>query len=277
MSILTPASPVTEGIFSLRASFSLQQQLIRSSAASPWLSFSSLDGSGEPRGNNAAPSESEDPSRGSGPAISTGQEMDAALDAWGVAMEEGDWDRAWDIFESRFPVDTELFPTLEELLAWDPDSEIKAVRRQREHDLQEGVARARVSRIDGSGMAHGVGKRKTSVARVWIRQGPGHIMVNKRPYDAHFPELPRRNDLIAPLLVTGMLGKFDVMAAVKGGGQTGQAQAMRHGIARALQNWDPEMRPALKAAGLLARDARIVERKKPGLKKARKAFQWVKR
>ena len=102
-------------------------------------------------------------------------------------------------------------------------------------------------------------------------------MINKRPYDDYFPSLPRRNDLMAPFLVTDTLGSFDVMAAVEGGGATGQAQALRHGIARALQHWDPEMRGPLKAAGLLTRDARIVERKKPGKKKARKSFAWVKR
>ena len=163
------------------------------------------------------------------------------------------------------------------MLAWDPDADDKAGRRQREEALQEETAKARVRIVDDQGRAHGVGKRKTSVARVWLREGPGHFMVNRRPYDDYFPSLPRRNDLLAPFFVTETLGKFDVMAAVQGGGPTGQAQALRHGIARALQHWDPEMRASLKTAGLLTRDARIVERKKPGLKKARKAFQWVKR
>ncbi|EFN53841.1 hypothetical protein CHLNCDRAFT_25348, partial [Chlorella variabilis] len=105
----------------------------------------------------------------------------------------------------------------------------------------------------------------------------GHMMINRRPYDRYFPDLLRRNDLLTPFLVTGTLGCFDVMVSVRGGGQTGQAQAVRHGIARALQNYEPALRPYLKPYGLLSRDSRIVERKKPGLKKARKAFQWVKR
>lgn len=204
--------------------------------------------------------------------------MDQILEEWGSAMDRGDWDRAWDIFENSFPVDERHFPSLEEILAWNPEEEERAERRDREYQLQEEIAKKRVRRVDPhTGMAHGVGKRKTSVARVWLRQGNGHFMINKRPYDAYFPSIVRRNDLIAPFLVTGTLGKFDVMAAVHGGGLTGQAQAMRHGIARALQNWDPDMREELKVAGLLTRDARIVERKKPGRKKARKAFQWVKR
>lgn len=170
-----------------------------------------------------------------------------------------------------------LFPELEELLAWDPDGEDRAQRRQRETALQAEAAAGRVRRVDDQGRAHGVGRRKTSVARVWIRKGPGHVMVNRRPYDDYFPSIPRRNDVLAPFFVTDTLGRFDVMAAVAGGGSLGQAQALRHGIARALQAWDPAMRGLLKDAGLLTRDARIVERKKPGLKKARKAFQWVKR
>ena len=93
----------------------------------------------------------------------------------------------------------------------------------------------------------------------------------------YFPSLRRRNDVLTPFFVTDTLGQFDVMAAVEGGGSTGQAQALRHGIAKALQNWDPEVRPVLKSAGLLTRDARIVERKKPGRKKARKSFAFVKR
>ena len=244
--------------------------------------------------------------------IPTPAEADAALDAWGKAMDKGqyqplscsciclyaptnhpplthtqinknknkktgDWETAWTIFESHFPVDTPVFPKLEDLLAWDPDEEDKAVRREREAALQEESARSRQRKVDTMGRAHGVGKRKTSIARVWIRQGPGHMMINRRPYDAYFPELGRRNDVLAPFLVTDTLGKFDMMAAVEGGGHTGQAQALRHGLARALQNWDPELRMALKTAGLLTRDARIVERKKPGRKKARKSFAFVKR
>ena len=218
------------------------------------------------------------------------------------------------------------------------------------------------------------GKRKTSIARTWVKEGAGAIVVNGRPMTAYFPPLPRRADVLSPFIVTDTLGGFDVYATVRGGGLTGshfgwfkchidrctilpppfaaasagstwemkrrvpslcgnawkvnrsscktpgqssavrhriahalqpadskyampkchkcaspdvaaplsekpagQAQAVRHGIARALQLFEPGHRPALKAAGLLSRDSRIVERKKPGLAKARKAFQWVKR
>lgn len=244
-----------------------------------WYSSSADSGSQGSGSNRAAGLEEGSPEGAlpSAQASAAVEDFDAALDQWGSAMDSGDWERAWEIFETQFPVDTPLFPSLEDLLAWDPDGETKAVRRQREFDLQEDAARLRVRKVDAAGMAHGVGKRKTSVARVWIREGAGHIMVNRRPFDAYFTTLHRRNDLITPFLVTDTLGKFDVMAAVEGGGITGQAQAMRHGIARALQHWEPEMRPELKAAGLLTRDSRIVERKKPGRKKARKAFQWVKR
>lgn len=205
-------------------------------------------------------------------------DADEALEAWGQAMDQGDWSTAWDIFEGVLPVDTEEFPSLEDLLSYDIDDEAKEARRRHEEQLKEAAAARWVRRLDPvSGRAFGVGKRKTSVAQVWLKEGAGHLMVNKRPYDAYFPDLLRRNDIMAPFLATGTLGMWDVMVRVQGGGQTGQAQAVRHGIARALQNWDPKLRPLLKTEGLLARDSRIVERKKPGLKKARKAFQWVKR
>ena len=204
-------------------------------------------------------------------------DANAALAAWGAAMDAGDWERAWEVFEGSFPVDAPEFPPLEELINWDPEAEDKAGRRERERGLQEAVAAARTRRVDAEGRAHGVGRRKAAVARVWLREGPGHVMVNRRPFDQHFTTFVRRADVLAPFEVTGLLGRFDVMVAVAGGGQTGQAQAVRHGAARALQAWDPALRPALKAAGLLTRDARVVERKKPGRKKARKSFQWVKR
>jgi small subunit ribosomal protein S9 len=281
------------------AACSEPQQLLRLTAGpapawqpfTSWRSFSSgpsppadTDGGGaapgpssplEPRGG-AASGGSPSTSAPGGAAAAWGG-TDAAVEEWGRAMEAGDWERAWEVFEGAFPVDTPEFPPLEELVNWDPDEEEKAQRRQRERGLQEEYARARVRRVDASGRAHAVGKRKTAVARVWLREGTGAIVVNRRPFDQHVSTLARRNDLVTPFIVTDTLGRFDVMAAVEGGGVTGQAQALRHGIARALQAWDPLMRPELKAAGLLTRDARIVERKKPGRKKARKSFQWVKR
>lgn len=238
-------------------------------------------GGGDGASSSGSPDQPTDATAG-GSAVAQGGaavavEGQDVLEQWGAAMEVGDWERAWSIFETEFPVDSEEFPPLEDLLSWDPEGEERSVRRQREMTLQEETARARVRKVDDQGRSHGVGKRKTSVARVWLREGSGHMMVNRRPYDQLFATLSRRNDLITPFLITSTLGQFDVMAAVHGGGIMGQAQALRHGIARALQAWDPALRPELKAAGLLTRDPRVVERKKPGLKKARKAFQWVKR
>lgn len=153
----------------------------------------------------------------------------------------------------------------------------QARRRSRERQLQQEFAEKRVSVVDRFGRSYATGKRKTSIARTWLKAGSGVITVNGRPMTEYFGPLPRRADVLAPFMVTTTLGAFDVYSTVRGGGQTGQAQALRHGISRALQLFEPGYRPALKAAGLLTRDSRIVERKKPGLAKARKSFQWVKR
>lgn len=132
-------------------------------------------------------------------------------------------------------------------------------------------------KIDSKGESHGVGKRKDAVARVWIKPGAGRITINKRPFPTFIKAFERRHEVLDPLILTDLLGSFDVDAIVKGGGTTGQAQALRLGLARALENHLPETRPLLRDAGMLVRDSRVVERKKPGQKKARKKFQWVKR
>ena len=121
------------------------------------------------------------------------------------------------------------------------------------------------------------GKRKTSIARVWLKPGSGSILVNGKGFDYTFPTIERRQDVLSAFAITGTYGMYDVRATVRGGGVTGQAQALRHGISKALQLYDPTLRPPLKTAGYLTRDARVVERKKPGRAKARKSFQWVKR
>jgi len=123
----------------------------------------------------------------------------------------------------------------------------------------------------------GTGKRKTSVARVILRPGDGQTWVNGRTLDDYFPRLAHRAAAVSPLKVAGVEGTFDLRVRVEGGGLTGQADAIRHGIARALVEADPELRVPLKRAGFLTRDARIVERKKAGLHKARKAPQFSKR
>jgi small subunit ribosomal protein S9 len=123
----------------------------------------------------------------------------------------------------------------------------------------------------------GTGKRKTSVARVILRPGDGAWWINGRGLEDYFPRLLHRTMVVAPLKVADAEGRYDVRIRVNGGGPSGQAGAVRHGIARALVEADPELRVPLKREGFLARDARMVERKKAGLKKARKAPQWAKR
>ncbi len=123
----------------------------------------------------------------------------------------------------------------------------------------------------------GTGKRKTSVARVILRPGDGATWINGRSIESYFPREALRTTAVAPLKVAGAEGRFDIRARIRGGGPSGQAGALRHGIARALVEADPELRGVLKREGFLTRDARIVERKKAGLHKARKAPQFSKR
>ena len=122
-----------------------------------------------------------------------------------------------------------------------------------------------------------IGRRKTSVARVILRSGNGKIVVNGKEFEKAFPLLVSREDITRPFSVTETNGKYDVYVNVKGGGSTGQAQAIRLGIARALIDTNPEFRPSLKIEGFLTRDPRMVERKKYGQPKARKRFQFSKR
>jgi len=124
---------------------------------------------------------------------------------------------------------------------------------------------------------YGTGRRKTSVARVYLRPGSGKIVVNQRDFDEYFPNQVLKMVIRQPLLLTETADKFDILINVNGGGQTGQAGAIRHGISRALLEFNGELRPQLKAVGFLTRDARKVERKKYGQPKARKRFQFSKR
>jgi small subunit ribosomal protein S9 len=123
----------------------------------------------------------------------------------------------------------------------------------------------------------GTGKRKTSVARVILRPGDGETWINGRSLEEYFPRDVLRTAALTPMRVAGVEGRFDIRARIHGGGPAGQAGALRHGIARALVEADPELRAVLKREGLLSRDARIVERKKAGLRKARKRPQFSKR
>jgi len=122
-----------------------------------------------------------------------------------------------------------------------------------------------------------VGRRKTSTARVYLRPGTGDVVINKRPLDDYFPLEWRRKTLLDPFNVTATTGQFDVLINAKGGGLTGQAEAVRLGIARALVDYNEEFRKPLRDAGYLTRDPRMVERKKYGQPKARKKFQFSKR
>ena len=123
----------------------------------------------------------------------------------------------------------------------------------------------------------GTGKRKTSVARVILRPGDGTTWINGRTIEEYFPRDVLRTTALSPMRVAGVEGRFDIRARIHGGGPSGQAGALRHGIARALVEADPELRTVLKREGFLTRDARVVERKKAGLHKARKAPQFSKR
>ncbi len=124
---------------------------------------------------------------------------------------------------------------------------------------------------------YGTGRRKTAVARVYLRPGTGNITVNRRDFDEFFPNQVLKMIIRQPLLLTETADKFDIKVNVNGGGSSGQAGAIRHGIARALLEYNAELRPRLKAAGFLTRDPRRVERKKYGQPKARKRFQFSKR
>ena len=124
---------------------------------------------------------------------------------------------------------------------------------------------------------YGTGRRKTSVARVWLRTGGGRILVNRRPFEDYFPRETLRMIIAQPLQLTNTVGTLDATINVGGGGPTGQAGAVRHGIARALLEFDVNLRPALKRAGLLTRDPRMKERKKYGQPGARSKFQYSKR
>jgi len=124
---------------------------------------------------------------------------------------------------------------------------------------------------------YGTGRRKSAVARVFIKPGKGEIIVNDKPIDVFFSRETGRMVVRQPLELTDTVGKFDIMVNVSGGGESGQAGAVRHGITRALIDYDATLKPALSQAGLVTRDAREVERKKVGLRKARRRKQFSKR
>lgn len=131
--------------------------------------------------------------------------------------------------------------------------------------------------IDPQGRSYATGKRKNAVARVWIKPGNGKVIVNGRDEEVYFARPVLRMLLRQPLETAGRLGQYDVWCTVTGGGLSGQAGAVRHGISRALVRYEPDLRPSLKQGGFLTRDSRVVERKKYGKPKARRSFQFSKR
>ena len=153
-------------------------------------------------------------------------------------------------------------------------------------DLSLGNAKAAVAataaapaerKLDKFGRAYATGKRKNAIARVWIKPGTGKFTVNGKESNDYFARPVLRMLLAQPLVVTNRSGQFDIFATVVGGGLSGQAGALRHGISKALTYFEPALRPALKAQGFLTRDSRVVERKKYGRAGARARFQFSKR
>jgi small subunit ribosomal protein S9 len=178
-----------------------------------------------------------------------------------------------------------LYDSFEDTDKEDDEEELTAsileMQRSRDAEKQRRLAAAqpieRVQEIDEKGRAYGRGGRKTATARVWIQPGEGLLTINRREFFDYFPRDSDREMIISPFVATNTCGQFDVTVAVEGGGVTGKAGAIRHGISRALEKYNPEYRPPLKRLGFLTRDPRMVERKKIGHKKARKKPQWVRR
>ncbi len=139
------------------------------------------------------------------------------------------------------------------------------------------AAPVHVQKLDGQGRAYATGKRKNAVARVWVTRGGGRIFVNDKDFTEYFARPVLQMILRQPILAANRDGQYDVRATVSGGGLSGQAGALRHGISRALTYYEPELRAVLKKAGFLTRDSRAVERKKYGRAKARRSFQFSKR
>ena len=139
------------------------------------------------------------------------------------------------------------------------------------------AAPVHVQKLDKQGRAYATGKRKDAIARVWVKPGSGKITVNDKEFAAYFARPVLQMILQQPIVATNRGGQFDVVATVSGGGLSGQAGAVRHGISKALTHFEPDLRSVLKRGGFLTRDSRVVERKKYGRVKARRSFQFSKR
>ena len=141
----------------------------------------------------------------------------------------------------------------------------------------ENAAPVHVQKLDAQGRAYATGKRKDAVARVWIKPGNGTVVVNGRAVEVYFARPVLRMILRQPLTIANRVDQYDITVSVHGGGLSGQAGAVRHGLSKALTYYEPELRAPLKREGFLTRDSRVVERKKYGRKKARRSFQFSKR
>ncbi len=141
----------------------------------------------------------------------------------------------------------------------------------------ENQAPVHVRKVDAQGRSYATGKRKNAVARVWIKPGSGKIIINGRDFTAYFARPVLQMILQQPLVSSSRAGQFDIIATVAGGGLSGQAGAVRHGLSKALTYFEPGLRAVLKKGGFLTRDSRVVERKKYGKAKARRSFQFSKR
>ena len=139
------------------------------------------------------------------------------------------------------------------------------------------AAPVHVQKLDAHGRAYATGKRKNAIARVWVKPGTGKITVNDKEFAAYFARPVLQMVLNQPIVAANRVGQYDVVATVVGGGLSGQAGAVRHGISKALTYYEPALRGVLKSGGFLTRDSRVVERKKYGKRKARRSFQFSKR
>ena len=142
---------------------------------------------------------------------------------------------------------------------------------------QAAVQPVHVQKLDSLGRAYATGKRKDAVARVWVKLGAGKILINDRPVETYFARPVLRMLIQQPLVAANRQGQYDVVCTVSGGGLSGQAGAVRHGLSKALMRHEPDLRSVLKRGGFLTRDSRVVERKKYGRAKARRSFQFSKR
>ena len=153
---------------------------------------------------------------------------------------------------------------------------IEVIKAAKEEQVQT-TEKQKSYKLDSKGRSYGTGRRKNAIARVWVKQGTGNVIINGRDMTTYFARPVLRMIVGQPFSTLNRAGAFDVFATVSGGGLSGQAGAIRHGISRALDNFSPEFHKALRAGGFLTRDSRVVERKKYGRRKARRRFQFSKR